>query len=164
MKKKTNLTAEKLLKTLAKKGYPVLVSDNNINIVGIRHAKDDYDLFTDQLAIVFSQDGKQVFHVFSAATDCERNGNLSVGFYPDCWALGAYMGRYTTLVSADNLGINLCHGEPDPYTLKKQHWLGGSQVIKDKADFHTALDLIIKASDKAAHTFNYTLLEDSDFA
>jgi hypothetical protein len=165
MKKDTTLTAEKLLKTLTKKGYPVSVRENTINIIGIRYGINTDDLFTDQLAIIFEKDSKQVAHVFNAvSTDCERNGYLSPGFYPDCWKIGAYMGRYLSLVSTDELGINLCHGEADPYTLKKQHWLGGTQVIKDKGEFHNALDLILKIPHEVAQTFNYALLEESDFA
>lgn len=156
------LTTKKILDAIKKKGYPV--SENSINLIGIRHAKNTDNLFSDKFAVIIAIDGKHEAHIYQASTDCESNAHLPVGFYKDCWALGAYMGRYTTLITADKFGINLCHGEADPHTLKKQHWLGGTQVIKDKADFHAVLDLIIKASDKAAPTFNYAILEESDFA
>lgn len=165
-----NVSAKKLLETIKHKGYPVATGDKAINLVGIRATAADGDLFNDWLCVLYDKKGKQELGVYPATTDCEalfvgqRTGvQLPVGYYKDCWKLGVYQGRYATLIGTQPLGINLCHGEPDPYTLEKRHWSGVTQVMKSLEDFHVVLNQLFEAASKPERTFSYTLLDEADF-
>lgn len=165
-----NVTAKKLLEVLKKKSYPVAAGELSVNLVGIRATETDGDLFNDWLCCLYEKKGKVELLTYQATTDCEalfvgqRTGvKLPAGHYPDCWQLGVYQGRYATLVGRQPLGINLCHGEPDPYTMEKRHWSGVTQVMKSIEEFHVVLNLLFEASAKNGRTFGYTLLDEADF-
>lgn len=164
------LTAKKLLEVMKKKGYPVEAGEMAINLIGIRAIDTGGELFNDWLCVLFERKGKQELNVYAATTDCEAlfvgqgtGVQLPAGFYKHCWQLGVYQGRYATLVGRHPHGINLCHGEPDPYTLEKRHWSGVTQVMKSLEDFHVVLNQLFEAAAKRERTFNYTLLDEADF-
>lgn len=163
------LTAKKLLAAIAKKGYPVAKGELSVNLVGIRATAQDGDLYNDWICcLVEKKSGIHELKTFVATTDCEsvfvnRPTGLLLppGHYPDCWKLGAYKGRYYTLVSKDAHGITLCHGEPDPLTLAKHHWSGVTQVMKRIEDFHIVLNHLFEAAITQT-VFGYTLLDEAD--
>lgn len=164
------LTAKKLLAAIAKKGYPVVKGERAVNLVGIRATAQDGDLYNDWLCcLVEKKAGQHDLKLFAATTDCEavfvnRPTGLLLppGHYPDCWKLGAYKGRYYTLVGKSPLGINLCHGQPDPLTLSSHHWSGVEQVMKSTADFHVVLNHLVEACAVQDQVFSYTLLDEAD--
>ncbi|MEQ1636711.1 MAG: hypothetical protein ABL903_08455 [Methylococcales bacterium] len=164
-----NITAKKLLEAMKKKGHPVATGELAINLIGIRATAIDGELFNDWLCVLFEKKGKQELAIYPATTDCEalfvsqRTGlQLPAGHYKNCWQLGVYRGRYATLVGTQPLGINLCHGEPDPYTLEKHHWSGVTQVMAHITDFHVVLSQLFEAASKHERTFSYTLLDEAD--
>lgn len=162
-----NLTAKKLLDAMKKKGHPIATGENAINLIGVR-AKEISEPFSDLFCVVFEKDGKQDFLSYPAVTDCgklpgNKQGNsLPIGHHKDCWKMGIYMGRYRALVGDDHAGINLCHGQTDPYTLKKYHWTGQCQVIKECADFNFVIDKVFSSAATLDEKFSYTLLDESD--
>jgi hypothetical protein len=165
-----NVTTKKLLEVLKAKGYPLVTGERAATLVGIRATATDGDLFNDWLCCLVEKKVGHDLKIFPATTDCEAvfvnrptGLQLPAGHYEDCWKLGVYKGRYYTLVGKSPLGINLCHGTPDPLTLAKHHWSGVEQVMKNIDEFHVVLNHLVEACGKVDRPFSYTLLDEADF-
>ena len=112
------ITSESILKTLEDKGYLLKKENNYPNLVGIRKALNNDNLFNDVLYLFIWKNNQQSLTVFNypITTDpgrwylnhpINKNGCAIVkeGAYKNLWTIGKHQGKYTALVQIGKIKV-----------------------------------------------------------